>query len=103
MICAARQLAPSRASRPVAAALQPWHETERQRYTDDEQEEGKYQVGRCATVPLRVAQRPVDVVPVTGIVDQQHGGHSQPAQRIQGNVANVRVRAIICVALDAKG
>mmetsp|Transcript_22294 Transcript_22294/g.87872 ORF Transcript_22294/g.87872 Transcript_22294/m.87872 type:complete len:322 (-) Transcript_22294:1717-2682(-) len=52
------------------------------RHPDDEQEEREDQVGRRAAMPVRVFQRPIDMAPVARVVDEQHGRHRQPAQRV---------------------
>ena len=56
---------------------------ERDRDTDDEQEEREDQIGWCPAVPLGVQQRRIDRSPVARVVDDDHAGHRQAAKDVQ--------------------
>src|SRR5437870_7677320 len=56
---------------------------ERNRDTDNEQEEGKDQICRRPAVPLGVLERPVDMRPRAGVVYQHHAGDRQAAEDVE--------------------
>src|SRR5581483_3124417 len=60
---------------------------EMRRDADDEEEEGKDEIGRRPPVPLGMFERRIDGAPASGIVDEQHAGDREPAERIEGNEA----------------
>ena len=51
-------------------------ERQRDRHADDEQEERKDEIGRRPAMPLRVPERPIDVRPRAGIVNEHHARRS---------------------------
>jgi hypothetical protein len=52
-------------------------------HADGEEKEGKDEVGRRPAVPFGVEERPVRLVPVAGVVDQDHGGDGQAAEDVE--------------------
>ena len=73
---------PAAQRRRVAAGIDARAERERDRHADDEEEEWEHEVGRCAAVPRRVFERREHMAPVARVVDEQHRGDRQAAQRI---------------------
>ena len=68
----------------------------KQNDTDDKQEKGKDEIGRCPTVPIRVEQRWIHITPTAGIVDQNHRRHGETAKRIERD-ESLTHRCIRCV------
>ena len=70
---------------PVAAgAREPPGEGVGNGDADREEEEGKDEVGRRPAVPLGMEERSVGLVPVPGVVHQDHGGDGHSPERVQG-------------------
>src|ERR1035441_6759283 len=61
---------------------QPRSEGKHERDADNEEEEGKDQVGWGPTVPLRMCKRPIGST-VCGVIDQDHGRDGGAAKDIQ--------------------
>jgi hypothetical protein len=53
------------------------------RHAYDKQEEGEYEVGRCAAIPFGMLERRIDMTPVAGIVDEDHGCYRQSTEKVQ--------------------
>ena len=70
-----------RAGERRARASQP--PRERERHPDHEQEEREDEVGGRPPVPGDVQERPVDVPPVAGVVDEDHRGDGRAAEDVE--------------------
>jgi len=81
------------AHQPRGPLLQPGPERQRDRHTDDEEEEREDHVGRGEPAPLRVPERPVDGRPRAGIVHQHHRGHREAAEHVYRDDAGEMPRA----------
>ncbi len=62
----------------------PLAEREDRRRPDDEEKEGKDEVGRRAAVPLGVAERRKDEGPAPRVVHEEHRGDRRPPEEIEG-------------------
>src|SRR5271166_2208903 len=73
-------------SSPGVASLESRLERKHQRDADNKQKEGKDEIGRGPSIPLRMLQRPIGCA-AARIVDQDHGGDCGPAKDIERHQA----------------
>src|ERR1051326_6597257 len=70
---------------PRVAALDSFPKGQRYCHADDEQEKRKDQICRRPAIPFRMFQRPIDMRPRTGIVNQHHTRDGDAAEDIERN------------------
>jgi hypothetical protein len=79
---ASKNLAPDRGL--IVAVDPPRVQRQVGRDANDEEEEGKDQIGRSPTVPGGVFERRIDRAPGAGIIHEEHAGDGQTAKHVEG-------------------
>jgi hypothetical protein len=71
----------------VRARLGAAREADRHGHAADEHEEREHPVGEGPAMPLGMQQRRVDMAPIAGVVDQQHGHDREAAEGVERELA----------------